>query len=90
MKQNKLEKLEKLLGKDTMADLEALTVLDLKGRITSASQAMEKAAEELEANDQYQEIKANLGAITQGKKEVDKRQKAIIKYCLHLLDAKGE
>lgn len=90
MNEIKLEKLEKLLGKDTAQELVSLPETELKQRVVQANQSMKQAEEELEANAQYQQIKENKSLLEQGKKEVNKRQRAIIKYCLHLLDEKGK
>jgi len=86
---NGWEKLQKVLGIDTVEELEKLDSDILKERIANAAQAMQAVRDELEANPKYQELKENLKALTSGKKEVDKRQKAIIKFCLHLLESKG-
>lgn len=89
MKPSQLEKIEKTLGLETVKELEAFDEASLKKRIVEANQAMKQVAEELEANEKYQEIKENKKALESGKREVNKRQKAVIAYCLSLLDSKG-
>lgn len=82
----KLDTVIKNIGKETQAELDSLSAEDLKAKIVQAEQAMDEVAKELEANEKYQEIKELLKAMTQGKKEVNKRQKAIIQYALHRLN----
>lgn len=88
MNAKKLEKVVKILGQDTVTNLETTSVEGLKAQIVASEQAMETVQNELEANPQYQELKESLKALCEGKKEVNKRQKAIISFCLHLLDEK--
>jgi hypothetical protein len=82
----KLEQIEKLLGKEFALELQGLAPEAIKEKVVQAEQAMKEASEELEANPKYQELKESLKALSEGKKEVNKRQKAIIAYALHLLD----
>jgi hypothetical protein len=89
MNDKKLDKLERTLGKDTIADLNAVPVDMLKAHIVASEQSMKAAKEELEANPQYQELRENLKALSQGLREVNTRQRAIIQYCLHLIEEKG-
>lgn len=89
MKPSQLEKIEKILGIETVKELEALDTLKVEDRIVAANQAMQLVEDELEANPKYQEIKENLKALQSGKREVNKRQKAVIKYCLHLIEDRG-
>ena len=90
MDDKRLEKLEKILGLETVKELEALTVRsDLEDKIVVANQSMQLAEDELEANPKYQELKESLKALNAGKREVDKRQRAIIKFCLHLIESRG-
>lgn len=85
----KYAKIEKALGKESMAELEALSAEDLKNRLVAAEHAIKDAIAELEANDKFQELKASIKAISEGLKEVKKRQNAVIQYSLSLLDDKG-
>lgn len=81
----KLDKIIKTIGGETKDQLDTSSTDQLTGVIVRAEQAMDDVAFELESNPKYQELKESLQAISAGKKEVNKRQKAIIAYCLHLL-----
>lgn len=87
---NKLEKAYKALDADTVKELEGLSVDELKQRVVQASQAMEQVQKELENNAEYQELLESKKAMEQGKKEVNKRQKAIITVALFQLEEKGQ
>lgn len=89
MNDKEFEKLEKALGKETMSELEALDNSSLEQRVVAANQAMKQVAEELQANPKFQELKESLKALSAGKRDVNKRQNAVIKYCLQLLTDKG-
>lgn len=90
MNPKKLEKLEKTLGADTIAEISAKSADDLKSLIVAAESAINQAVDELEANPHYQELKENLKALTAGLREVKKRQKAIIDYSLLSLETKNQ
>lgn len=90
MTDKKLAKIEKELGKEFMAELEAQDVSGLHARIVNAESAMKVASDELEANENYQRLKEDLKLLSQGLREVNKRQKAIIEYVLSLLEGKGQ
>ena len=85
-----LDKYEKALGKDTVNEMNSMSEEQLKQVIVQASSAMKQVKDELEASPEYQALKANLSALTQGKKDVDKRQKARIGYALVRLEEKGK
>lgn len=85
-----IDKVCKILGDETTVEMGALSDEDIKQRIIGASSAMKQVKDELEANPKYQDLKEDLKALTAGKKEVDKRQKAIIAYALHLLESENE
>lgn len=82
---SKVEKAVKLLGEEVVAEMEAMDEVTLRKRVVEANEAMRQVDEELEANEKYQECKENLKALTAGKKEVDKRQKAVIVLSLQLI-----
>ncbi len=86
---SKLARAIKKLGDEFIQELEAKSPGELETHIINAEKAMSQAQDELEANPKYQELKDSLAAVTEGKKEVDKRQKAIIAVSLHLLAQKG-
>lgn len=85
----KVEKAMNQLSSDDVTELEALAPEALSARIADASEAMRQVAQELEDNAAYQKAKEDLAALSAGKKEVNKRQKAIIEVCLHLRNEKG-
>lgn len=87
---DKLEKLVKKLGIETVKEMEAMDTSALESSIVSAEQAMKQVKEELEANPQFQHLKDNLKALSLGKREVDARQKAKIQLALHFLSDKGK
>ena len=89
MTDKKLEKIEKALGKELMADLEAQDVAALKNRLVAAELSINHATDELEANPDYQRVKEDLKALSEGLREVKKRQNAIIQYSLSLIESKG-
>lgn len=85
----KLEKIEKALGREFLSDLSALSEVALKNRIAESAGSIKHAQEELEANLKYQELKEGVKAISEGLKEVRKRQNNVITYCLNLLEERG-
>ncbi len=86
----KLEKIANALGTEVLGDLDALSSTDLKNRIAQAVGSIKTTQDELEANPKFQELKEGLKAISEGLKEVKKRQGHVVAYCLHLLESKGE
>jgi hypothetical protein len=82
----KLEKLEKILGKDKVLELQPMAREQLETQVVNASASIKQAQDELEANARYQEIKESLKDLSAGLKEVKKRQNAIIQYSLFLLE----
>lgn len=86
----KIDKATKLLGDEVVNELSVLDKSGLKSRVTQACESMRIAYEELEANEKYQEFKENVKAVSAGKREVDKYQKAIIAVSLHMLETAGD
>lgn len=82
----KLEKVEKILGEDVIADILQSSEDELKNVIVKSSAAIKTAQEELEANPKYQELKENLKSLSLSFKDVKKFQKAKIDYCLNTLE----
>ena len=62
----KLSKIEKVLGKETLGELEAMPVDILKDHIIIAEHAINEAQRELEANPKYQDLKDSLKALSAG------------------------
>lgn len=87
--EKKLEKIEKILGKDMMGDLEAMPKDVLKDHLVSAEHSIMEATRELEANPKYTELKESLKALSEGLRDVRKRQNAIIAYVISLLEDQG-
>lgn len=85
----KLARIEKTLGKESMADLEAMAVDVLKDTLVNAEHSINDAVRELEANPKFQELKESIKALSEGLRDVKKRQTAIIQYALSLLEDKG-
>lgn len=85
----KLERIEKVLGKDKMATLESGQANELQVTISNAAASIKQAQDELEANPKYQELKESLKAVSEALREVRKFQNAVIQYSLSLLEDKG-
>lgn len=85
----KFAKIEKVLGKDCLASLEGMSSEDLDGVISQACASIKEAADQLEANPKYQELKESLKACSAGLKEVKTFQNAKIQYALHLSEERG-
>ena len=83
----KLEKARKTLGKETLLEMEAMSPADLKTKIAEASRAMRDAADALEEHPGYQRAKADAYTFGAAKREVDKRQKAVVRVALSLLNS---
>ncbi len=81
---------EKQLGKEFIKELQTLDAQALKQKVVDANQGMKAAKEELEANPKYQEASSDLAYLKGGLNDVNKRQKQIIAYSLHLLEEKGK
>lgn len=76
--------------KDILAELQALDGEGLKGRVTSSSQAIHDAEQELNQNEAYLRAKEDAKLLSAGLRDVRKRQKAVIKTCLELRKERGE
>ncbi len=86
---NKTKAINKL-GKDTVEEMEALGADGLKKVIVDAATAMRTAKEELEALPAYQDAKYNLSVLSQGKRDVDARQKLKTQFALEILEGCGK
>lgn len=85
----KLERIEKVLGKEKMASLEGGQPDELQITISKSAGAIKEALDHLEANPKYQELKESLKAVSESLREIKKFQNAVIQYSLHLLEEKG-
>lgn len=89
---SEMEKLAKKIGPDgneVVAELEAADVEALNRRIAQANQSISDTKAELEDNEAYQEAKANVKVLSEGFRDVRKRQTAIIAVAVALRKAKG-
>lgn len=84
VKEHPTNKLERILGVDTIRELEALDLLALNKRIAEANEAIQSTRAELDALPNYQQVKEDKKLLETGYREVKKRQDAIIKLCLEL------
>ena len=55
-----------------------------------ATKSIKQAKEELDATQEYQQLKADKSDLEGGLRDVKKRQNAIIQYSLHLMEEKGD
>lgn len=90
MNADTLSKLEASLGKDTVTELQALSPSGLRSRLTAAHRSIKEAKEQLNKSPEYNEAKENVKALSQGFRDLKKRQSSVSDYCLHLLQEKGE
>ena len=84
------EKILKELGAEVREELDALTPEELRKTVVNSLESMSDAAEQLGQNPKYQEVKRDLDYVTQGKKAVDKYQKAKITYARKRLREMGK
>lgn len=89
LSEKRLAKIEKALGQDKMIELERNSVDQMRDAIVDSEYAIREAINELEANPKYLELKESLKALSEGLREVKKRQNAIIQYCLSILEDRG-
>lgn len=85
-----LTKEEKLLGVDTCREMEAMEVSALEELIVQSNASIKEAKDQLEANDKYQEVRAQVKALTGGFNDLKKRQSGKIAFALKLREAKGK
>jgi hypothetical protein len=85
-----IDKIKGALGVATIEEMDVMNEQELKTVVVEANTSMKQVDKELKENAQYQEAKENVKAMSQGKKEVDKRQKARIAYSLTRLEELGK
>ncbi len=85
-----LEKIEKVLRRDVLEEMQALAPEDLIAGVTASEQAIAGAREQLDANPAYQDAKENVKAISQSFRDLKKYQTAKIQYALLLLKELGK
>jgi hypothetical protein len=84
-----LDKVLKAIGEETKVEMDAMEETSLRNVIVQAQSAMSEVESQLDNNVEYQRILQLKSDMTQGKKEVDKRQKAKIAYALMRLEEVG-
>lgn len=85
-----IQKVRDKIGVETCEEMDAMPEESLRATIVTAERAMSDCKRDLNLNPQYLETKENLKALTQGKREVDARQKAKIAYAIHRLEELGK
>lgn len=85
-----IQKVRDKIGVETCEEMDGMSEETLKVTIVTAERAMSDCKRDLNLNPQYLETKENLKALTQGKREVDARQKAKIAYAIHRLEELGK
>ncbi len=88
--EKQVEKAKKLLDAETVNELGAMSQSELEQVIVQAQQAMSQATSERDNNPHYQSAKLAIKDLSQGLREVNKRQNSKIVMALHLLEEKGQ
>lgn len=86
----KLNKILKNLGTGVKEEMDAMSEEKLRNVIVESTNNIETAIAELEANNKYQNLKANFKAAGEGLRDTKKAQKSRISYALVLLGDKGK
>lgn len=84
------EKVLKAIPAFVKEELDAMGDDALRKEVVQAHGNMKAVADELKANEKYQQAKASVDALSQGKKDTDKYQKAKITYALARLEGMGK
>jgi hypothetical protein len=82
----KLSKAYEIIGEDKLRELEALDSEGLKNVLWQSENAIDEAYAEVEANPRYQQAKQEIKDLSAGRREVTKRQKALICVVLSMLN----
>lgn len=85
-----VEKAKKQLDAETVSEMLTMDEAALERVIVEANQAVAQAQTELEANPKYTTAKEAIKDLSQGLKEVRKRQNNKVTIALHLLESKGK
>ncbi len=88
--EKKLKKAFKNLDKETISEIESLDKQQLESLVVQSNQAIAQAEDELHANPNYSAAKDAIKDLSQGLKEVKKRQQSKIVYALHMLESKDQ
>jgi len=87
---NKMKKLESILPEEMRNGLAQGQIDELKNTIVQCLGNIKQAKDELEENEQYQDLKESLKALSEGFREVKKFQNAKIEYCMVLIGERQE
>ncbi len=82
----KKDKLTKILGEEVVGEIKALDKAGLSAVIVQAETAMDTVKKELDANEEYQNLKLKVKDMGSAKREVEKFQKAKIAVALAQLN----
>lgn len=86
----KFEKIVKLLSEDVIAEINALGQGELEKLIVGSEQAIAEARESLDGNEQYQELREQVKAVSAGFRETRAYHTAKIQYALIRLMDQGK
>ena len=84
-----MDKLAKIIGAERLEELKNSSVEKLKETIVTASMQKSEAKRELEANPNYQQLKADMKALKGGYNDLSKELNAVIRAAVELLEEKG-
>lgn len=84
------QKISKVLGEQLVNETRTLSAEQLESLIVTATQEVEEAREELEANPKYQQLKEDLKALKSGFSEVKKINNSRIQLAVALLAERGQ
>lgn len=84
------KKLVKVLGEQVVNETRTLSAQELESLIVTATQEVEEAKAELDANPNYQRVKEDLAALRSGLTEVKKINNARIQLAVLLLNERGQ
>lgn len=83
----KLDKILKKLDKATIEEMDAMDEPKIKNLIAVSEESIARATRERDGNDKYRSAKLAVKDLSEGLKDVKKRQNAKIQYALRCLRA---
>jgi len=90
MTDKEYEKVVKKLDLETVNDMQAMSVEELKAKCVQAQQSIAATKKELDENEEYQALKENVKAMSAGLRDVKSRQNAVSDLAVHLIEEKGK
>lgn len=84
-----MDKLAKIIGAERLEELKNSSVEKLKETIVTASMQKSEAKRELEANPNYQQLKADMKALKGSYNDLSKELNAVIRAAVEILEEKG-